>query len=113
MAQAKVKTKTDACAAYLAISFIGGGSSWVEGEDQDKLIKALYKQVPKDWGHLFDFKENPNVRIYALNGTKKWWADHDGVFNYDTEEKLKLVRYVGLVHAGVGAPPQRVDKIYE
>ena len=112
MAQAKVKTKT-AARTYLAISLIGGGSSWVEGDNQDKMIAALHKQVRRDWGHLFDFKENPNVRIYALDGAEHWWADHDGVFNHDTNEKLKLVRYVGFIHAGVGAPPQWVDKVYQ
>jgi hypothetical protein len=111
MAQAKVKTKTDA-RAYLAISFIGGGSSWVEGEDQDKMIAALHKQVRKDWEHLFDIKENPGVRIYALDGAEHWWADHEGVFDHDTNRKLKLIRYVGLVHDGIGKPPKHVDKIY-
>jgi len=111
MAQAKVNDKT-AARTYLAISIIGGGSSWVEGDDQDKMIKALHKQVHRDWGHLFDFKENPNVRIYALEGATEWWADHEGVFEHNTNAKLKLVRYVGLVHDGAGKPPKHVDKTY-
>ena len=112
MAQAKVNDKT-AARTYLAISLIGGGSSWIEGDDQDEMIRALHKQIPKDWENLFEVKGTPGVRIYALDGTKQWWADHEGAFDHDTNRKLKLIRYVGLIHDGVGKPPKHVDKIYE
>jgi len=76
--------------SYLAIIFIGGGSSWAREETAFEAIKSVKVHCEDDWGRLFSFSETEPARInvYDATGVEGWYADDHGVFNGETNEKI-------------------------
>ena len=79
-------------ATILAIVYVGGGSSWLEGTDETDTAFECAKMCKMDWGHLFKFKRKQKfgVNIYDISklGTKGWYADIHGVWTNKTKEPI-------------------------
>lgn len=73
---------------YCGIVFIGGGSSWAWADTPEKAAKNAAKQCKKDWGRYFEFTEPINVNVYDMRDHDGWEADHRGVVDSTTGEKL-------------------------
>lgn len=76
--------------SYLAIIFIGGGSSWARKDTAFEAIKNVKAHCEDDWGRLFSFSETEPARInvYDATGVEGWYADDHGVFNAETNDKI-------------------------
>ena len=78
---------------FCGIVFIGGGSSWAYAESPDKAAAAAAKTCKKDWKTLFEFefKQELKVCVYDMKQHEGWYADHSGVFDQDTHEKIPML----------------------
>lgn len=78
-----VETET----AYLAIIFIGGGSSWGQADTAFEAIKLAKQGCERDWGSLFTFSKTTPARVNVFNitGVEGWYADDTGVRDIDTK----------------------------
>ncbi len=76
----------------LAIIYIGLGSSWIEGIDENKTALECAKMCKMDWEHLFKFKRKHKfaVNIFDISklGTRGWVARQNGVWIYKTKEQI-------------------------
>lgn len=75
--------------SYLAMIFIGGGSSWARQDTAFEAIKSVKALCEEDWGRLFTFGDAASrINVYDATGVEDWYADDDGVFNGETKEKI-------------------------
>ena len=60
----------------VGIIFIGGGSSWFQGDDEGKVAVQAAKICKADWGHLFKFKKNEvfPVNLFDASEGKHGWS---------------------------------------
>lgn len=75
-------------ASYLAIIFIGGGSSWAREETAFEAIKNAKAHCEETWGTMFTFSEPARINVYDATGVEGWYADDHGVFNGKTQGKI-------------------------
>ena len=79
--------------AFLALIFIGAGSSWAKASTIDEAVANVTASASKDWGTIFTFTDDPvDVYVYALPSLDvDWYATHRGVFVGDSTESLDLL----------------------
>ena len=73
---------------YCGIVFVGGGSSWAYDSDRGEAVKRAVKQAKKDWKDLHSFGETIKVVLIDMTNRNGWYADHNGIFEYDTKEEI-------------------------
>jgi hypothetical protein len=72
---------------YLAIIYIGGGSSWARAKTGFDAIKEAKEICERDWGSMFTFSDEPAyIAVYDVSKTKDWYADTHGVFDGETQD---------------------------
>ena len=73
---------------YCGIVFVGGGSSWAYDSKREEAVKRAVKQAKKDWKDLHSFGETIKVVLIDMTNRNGWYADHSGIFEYDTKEEI-------------------------
>lgn len=78
---------------YCGIVFIGGGSSWSYAATPEDAAEKAAKRCKRDWKHMYKFKrKQPFVlNVYDTKEVDGWYADYEGVFDKETNEKVPLV----------------------
>lgn len=90
---------------YLAMIYIGGGSSWARGKTAFDAIKDAKTTCEQDWGSIFVFSDEPAyIAVYDATGVESWYADTHGVTNGETKEQ---VPYLYTVTAKLKNKPKR------
>jgi len=89
-------------AKYLAIIWIGGGSSWATGlVDIDTAVSAV-KYMKQDWSHLFKFKKKDAYPVNVYNvengGDEGWWSDGSQVFDTKSQKPFKFYKTFWVVN---------------
>ena len=89
---------------YLAIIFVGGGSSWAYGPTPDQAATDAARILRRDWGHLFDWNEPVPVNLFDTEGFEGFAADHRGVFGTNTvgdDVESKLLETIDIFYRDV------------
>jgi hypothetical protein len=73
---------------YCGIVFVGGGSSWAYNSDRDEAVKRSVKQAKRDWKDYHSFGETIKVVLIDMTNRNGWYADHSGIFEYETKEEI-------------------------
>jgi len=74
----------------VGIIFIGGGSSWFQGDDEGKVAVQAAKICKADWKHLFKFEKNhvfPVNLFDASEGKYGWHCDMNMQVTCDQTDK--------------------------
>tara|TARA_A100000171_G_C2016101_1_gene88809 strand:- start:200 stop:502 length:303 start_codon:yes stop_codon:yes gene_type:complete len=74
----------------IGIIFIGGGSSWFQGDDEGKVAVQAAKICKADWKHLFKFEKNhvfPVNLFDASEGKHGWHCDMNMQVTCDQTDK--------------------------
>jgi len=71
---------------YLAIIFLGGGSSWAYAPTIKKAADDAARILARDWGHLFNFEGPVPVNVYNVEDYDGHYSDHRGVFGTKSDE---------------------------
>lgn len=65
---------------FLAIIYIGAGSSWAREPTSFAAIEQAKKQCESDWGSIYRFSDEPaHFHVYDATGVDGWRADCHGV----------------------------------
>ena len=80
---------------FLAIVFIGAGSSWTTCDDKQVAAKATFFRCRKDWKD-YRLPKRLSCRIYDLSNVpnKQWHADDTGLYATITGELLKPIETI-------------------
>lgn len=80
---------------FLAIVFVGLGSSWVTGKDKQEAAKAAFAKVRRDWKD-FRLPKSLVCNVYDLNNVpdQRWHADDTGVYGTTTGKRLPFVEAI-------------------
>lgn len=69
---------------FLAIIFIGCGSSWARAGTSLEAIEQAKKACEIDWGSIFTFSDEPAlINVFDAEGVNGWRADHRGLVSDD------------------------------
>ena len=69
---------------YLAIIFIGGGSSWAREDTAFEAIAEAKREAEATWGSLYWFSDEPTeIAVFDAAGVEDWYADHRGIHAKD------------------------------
>ena len=85
----------------LAIIYMGGGSTWLEGTDETDTAIECAKMCKMDWKHLFKFKKKQRfaVNIFDISklDTEGWYADAHGVWVSKTKEQIPHKKTIWVI----------------
>lgn len=81
---------------YLAIIYLGSGSSWSQADTEEEAVKKAVKTCVKDWSYLFDFPKGHKlaVNIFHLPEHGGWTCDYQGMFDDVTGERIQIANVV-------------------
>lgn len=81
---------------YCGIVFISGGSSHAWAATPEHAAQQAAKTCKKDWSQLFKFSKQQvfNVAVYDMREHDGWYADHSGVFDTKTRERLTVLKTI-------------------
>lgn len=80
---------------YIAIVYIGAGSSYGRANQINKAVELATKFLQSDWKHMFDFSGvNVSVNIYEVTGNTSVYWDDCGV--HGDNEDAYPIKYVGV-----------------
>ena len=71
---------SDTNSSFLAIIFIGCGSSWAYGSSADEAATSAASILVRDWSSLYSFKDEVPVNIFNVEDYDGFHATHQGVF---------------------------------
>lgn len=88
-------------ADYLAIIYIGAGSSFAREPKREDAIRQVGRILVSDWKHMFNIKGKPaKVSLYNVEGHDSVYWDHGGVFVEGTNEAIPLLEVVDITLPG-------------
>ena len=87
---------------YLAIIYIGMGTSWATGlVDIDTAVSAV-KYLKQDWSHLFKFKKKDAypVHVHKLGeaGYNGWFSKHGIICDSETKKEIPIHKTFWVVN---------------
>lgn len=76
---------------YLAICWIGAGSSYVRHKDKYQAVVLLRERIVSDWGSVFDIHgKEVEFGIFDVSGHESLWWDYN-VHDKDTDETIPML----------------------
>ncbi len=104
---------SDTNPSFLAIIFIGCGSSWAYGSSADEAATSAASILVRDWSSLYTFKDEVPVNIFDVEDYDGFHATLQGVFG--TKDDIPDDEGVALECLEtrlVPSPRSRGDKTY-
>lgn len=89
---------------YIAVVFVGTGSSWARGDNKEEVAKRVMRNARKEWGDFYDFGsvKPRKVHVWDVTGFDKLWWDFTGMYPEGSDKAIDTHEYVEIEGGGNG-----------